>query len=193
MHYCATDCPVITNPGAHMKMIVLTLLTLSSAVMAADPAPLPVTKASTEQQTASGTFVRQAAQGSLLEVEASKLALTKTSNANIKAFAQQMVTDHTNANVELQGIAGKQYLVPTQLNADHQAKLELLISKSGAEFDQAYSQAMVHDHNKALELFSTAASDTAISPELRQFARKTLSTLQQHQLHATKLPAGTTK
>jgi putative membrane protein len=164
----------------------------ATAVIAAEPSA-PVSKATTDQQTAAGTFIRKAAQDGMLEVETGKLALSKTTNADIKRFAQQMITDHGNANIELQRVAGPQYQVPTQLDADHQAKLELLMSKSGSEFDRAYGTEAIQDHKNAIKLFTDTANDNNLTPELRQFARKTLPTLQQHQAHALQLPADPVK
>ena len=50
------------------------------------------------------TFIKQAAAGGMAEVELSKIA-EKSENAEIKLFAEQMVRDHTAANVELTDIA----------------------------------------------------------------------------------------
>jgi len=171
-------------------LVAIALLPLSTVARAAEPTSppvAPVTKATTDQQTASGTFVRKAAQDSLLEVESGKLALSKSSNADIKAFAQQMITDHGKANVELQKIVGARYQVPARLDADHQAKLELLMTKSGDDFDHAYANAMADGHQQTIKLFDTAASDSALTTDLQQFARQMLPTLQHHHLLSRKL------
>jgi putative membrane protein len=174
----------------HMKVKLIALLLICSvtAVLAADPATAPLSKATTDKQNASATFVRKATQDGMFEVAAGKLALTKTSHADIKAFAQQMIQDHGNANDELKKVAGTRYEVPTQLDADHQAKLELLMSKSGGDFDHSYSTEMIRGHDIAIQLFTEAASDAAINSELQAFAHKILPTLHKHQTLATKLP-----
>lgn len=46
----------------------------------------------------SNDFVDDATQGGITEVEAGKLALEKSSAADVKTFAQHMVTDHTKTN-----------------------------------------------------------------------------------------------
>ena len=50
-------------------------------------------------------FVKKAAAGGAAEVKLSELANDRGSNAKVKDFAKQMVTDHTKANDELKPIA----------------------------------------------------------------------------------------
>src|SRR5262245_37184740 len=50
-------------------------------------------------------FVMEAAMGGMTEVELSKLAVEKATNARVKTFGQQMVTDHGKANDELKTLA----------------------------------------------------------------------------------------
>lgn len=50
-------------------------------------------------------FVDNAAAGGIAEIETSRTALEKSQSADIKAFANQMITDHSKANDELAAIA----------------------------------------------------------------------------------------
>ena len=50
-------------------------------------------------------FVDNAAAGGIAEIETSRLALEKSQSADIKAFANMMITDHGKANDELATIA----------------------------------------------------------------------------------------
>jgi putative membrane protein len=136
------------------------------------------------------TFVKKAAVAGLTEVEAAKIALSKSQDPTIRSFAQRMVTDHTKANTELAGIASAKGIdAPKKPDAEHQAMLDKLASKSGAEFDREYSQHMNMDHSKAIALFEGASksSDT----ELAGFAKKTLPTIKEHKKLAEKLPGKT--
>jgi putative membrane protein len=134
------------------------------------------------------TFVKTAALAGMTEVELGKLALAKSSNADIKQFADKMVTDHTKANMELKGIAsGKGLEVPTSLDPDHAATVKSMSAKSGKDFDSAYSRQMVADHDKAVTLFQAESGDT--DAELAAFAKKTLPTLRTHQQMSQRLAA----
>ena len=126
------------------------------------------------------TFVSNAGMGGLAEVQMGNLALQKASNADVKAFAQRMVTDHSKANEELSQLAiAKGLALPAELDADHKAALDHLSMLGGAEFDKAYMAHMVEDHEKDVAEFdkaSTSASDS----DVKGWAGKTLPTLKEH-------------
>lgn len=125
-------------------------------------------------------FATDAANGGLAEVALGKLALTKTSNASIKKFAQMMVDDHSKANDELKGIAKtKNITLPDAVDADHQKKMDDLDKKHGADFDKAYVDAMVDGHKKTLDLMNKEAKDGK-DADLKAFAAKVAPTVQMH-------------
>lgn len=126
-------------------------------------------------------FWNKAAEGGMAEVELSKLAQTKSQNADVKKFAQMMITDHTKANTELKALAAKKNVtLPTALSSSHKSTLDKLGTLSGADFDKAYVDAMVSDHDGAVSLFQTEG-DGGTDPDLKAFAAKTLPTLKGHQ------------
>ena len=134
------------------------------------------------------TFVKQAAQGGMTEVELGKVAQSKAQDPEVRKFADDMVKDHSEANEELAALAkGKGLTVPSSLDAEHKAIVQTLSAKSGADFDAAYSKQMAEDHDKTLALFQGAAKSSDL--DVAAFARKTLPTLQAHRQMADKLPA----
>src|SRR5438309_962383 len=72
-------------------------------------------------------FVKEAAISDLFEIESSKLAVDKGDEAT-KAFAQQMITDHTKTSSELKAaVAGDpKDPIPTAVDSSHQSKLDKL-------------------------------------------------------------------
>jgi len=133
------------------------------------------------------TFVKKAAVGGMTEVEASKLAVSKAQDPQVRAFAQKMVKEHTAANEELKSLAEKKgWTVPSSLDAEHKAALQKLSAKSGAAFDEAYSKQMMQDHEKTVALF-TAAEQTS-DRDLAAWVQKTLPTIEQHEQLAATLP-----
>ncbi|MBA3786722.1 MAG: DUF4142 domain-containing protein [Acidobacteria bacterium] len=125
-------------------------------------------------------FMTEAAKGGMAEVELSRLATTKAQNAEVKKFAQKMIEDHTNANTEMKQLAGKKNVtLPTELDAEHKAIKDNLSGLSGAEFDKAYVNAMVSDHEKTVLLFKKQ-SDGGTDADAKAFASKTLPKLQMH-------------
>ena len=177
-----------------MRIIFLLLMGITAVFAADKPAEDVLKNTIVAQKTiTSEEFSRKAVQGGMLEIEAGKIALSKSRDGNVKAFAQRMITDHGGANAELQNIVGTRYSLPTQLDAENQAKFEALSIKSGADFDNAYGKAMMQDHQDAIGLFTEASTASTVSPALQQFARKTLPTLQEHHRLSMTLPSAPSK
>jgi putative membrane protein len=125
-------------------------------------------------------FVSKAGMGGMAEVQMGNLALQKASNADVKAFGQRMVTDHSAANAELSQLATtKGVMLPTALEGEHKTAADHLASLSGKEFDKAYMEHMVSDHEKDVSEFQKA-STSAQDSDVKGWAAKTLPTLQQH-------------
>lgn len=125
-------------------------------------------------------FAKEAAIGGMVEVELGKLAEQKASSDAVKQFGQRMVTDHSKANDELKEVASKESLeIPSSIDSKHQKKIDKLSKLSGADFDRAYVKEMVKDHRKDVKDFQTEAQ-SGTNPGLKNFAAKTLPTLQQH-------------
>jgi putative membrane protein len=91
-----------------------------------------------------------------------------------------MVTDHTAAGNKLKLLAAKKnILLPSQMDAQGREAVQRLSALSGKEFDRAYMETMVSDHEKAVSDFQTEAN-TGADAEVKAFAAKTLPTLKQH-------------
>jgi len=137
-------------------------------------------------------FLEQAAQTGLTEIEAAKVALARSQDPGIRSFAQRMVKDHGKNNIELATLAtGKGIAAPTKLDAEHQAMLDDITSKTGTDFDRSYAEHMHMGHIKAVALFEAAANspDMAVSG----FAKKALPVLREHKQLAEKLPGASVK
>jgi putative membrane protein len=125
-------------------------------------------------------FVSNAGMAGLAEVQMGNLALQNAQSADVKAFAQRMVTDHGTSNAELAQLATvKGLALPTELAGKHQQGLEHLTGLSGADFDKAYMQHMVGDHNEAVTLFQNGSTNSSDS-DIKAFATKNLPILQEH-------------
>lgn len=125
-------------------------------------------------------FAVAIADGSMFEVEASKLAATNASAANVKDFAKMMVTDHSGANTELKDVATKKNIsLPMALSEAKQKKYNDLAAKKGADFDKAYVDCMVDEHKDAVEALQKEA-EKGNDAELRSWAAGKLATIQHH-------------
>lgn len=139
-------------------------------------------------------FVDNAAAGGIAEIETSRLALEKSQSADIKAFANMMITDHSKANDELATIAKKNDIeVPDTTTLVKQAK-EKILEVRDESFDAAYANNQVMAHEETIKLFEKQANTvtddkTKGATELKGFAQKMLPDLKKHLEMAKKLQA----
>jgi putative membrane protein len=125
-------------------------------------------------------FVTTAAEDGLAEVELGKIAQQNGASAAVKQFGQRMVDDHTKAGKELETIASKLGVTaPKEPGSKHQGDIKKFSKLTGEKFDREYAEHMVKDHEKAVSLFEKQ-SKSGDADELKQFASKTLPTLQEH-------------
>jgi putative membrane protein len=135
-------------------------------------------------------FVKDAASGGMLEVELGKVAAAKAKNADVKAFAERMVKDHSAANEKLKAAAkAAGHTAPTELNDKHQKTLDKFKDYKGTDFDKDYVECMVKDHEEAAKAFEKASKE-AKDAGLKRFAADTLPVVKQHLEVAKKLPGG---
>jgi putative membrane protein len=125
-------------------------------------------------------FAQKAAEGGLMEVQLGQLAQQQAKDQQVVQFGQRMVQDHGQANEKLMAIAEQKAIqLPQELSGDAQQKYEEMQQLLGAEFDEAYMDEMVEDHEKDIELFEQQA-ESGEDPDLRTFAEEALPTLREH-------------
>jgi putative membrane protein len=145
--------------------------------------------ASSPSTSSDQDFVTKAAQGNSAEVELGKIVAAKSKDPNVKQFAQMMVKDHTAALNELQELAQTKNLnFNDDLPDDAKAMRAKLSSDTGRQLDKDYMDGMVEDHQKDVQDF-TAQSQNAKDPDVKQWASKTLPTLQKHLEKAQQIDA----
>ena len=167
--------------GTVLVGVALALLGLAAPSRSADPAHPSAMQAPDAIQGAASAkeFIEDAANGGLAEVELGKLAQQKASSPEVKNFGKHMVDDHSKANEQLKIVAGKKNVtLPKQMDAKHKAEHDRLAKLSGKDFDRAYMDAMVKDHQEAVAKFKAASASG--DPDVQAFATKTLPTLEEH-------------
>ena len=169
-----------------------------TAALAATPVLAQATNPIAAQGTARGNaspdaanFVATATASNNFEIQSSKAVEDKAKNAEVKSFARMMISDHTKAGKEIMEVAKKANLtVPpdtTSLDQPHQQMMSSITSAS--DMDKAYVQAQLQAHQEAVALFRAYASG-GDNPSLKQFASKTLPTLEKHLREVEKLSKG---
>jgi putative membrane protein len=139
------------------------------------------------------TFVREAAQGGMAEVQLGQLAEQKATNPDVKKFGERMVTDHSKANKELEQVAERDGIpLPKKLDAKDQMLKDRLEKLSGPAFDRAYMQNMVKDHQHDVTQFEHEARDGQ-NTDVKEFATQTTPILKSHLREAERVEPETTK
>jgi putative membrane protein len=127
-------------------------------------------------------FALAAAIANKFEVVEGGLALAQASDPKLKDFARMMVKDHTVALQELRTAAkAANIALPADIAPDqaHQAKINAIKNRRGADFDQAYRTDQVQAHQQAIALLDTYATSGG-SPALKAWAAKTLPAVRKH-------------
>jgi putative membrane protein len=122
-------------------------------------------------------FIQDAAKGGMMEVHMGRLGAEHGSSADVKTFSQRLINDHTKANHELADLAKKKGVT---LPADNPtAAPKGLDSKTGTDFDKTFAKIAVEDHEKDIKEFEKEANSGS-DPDVKEWASKTLPTLQAH-------------
>jgi putative membrane protein len=127
-------------------------------------------------------FVRQAGSSNTFEIRSSTIALGSAESGAVKAFARQMIKDHTKAASELAVAvrqAGEDIERGQHLDPRHQEMLRALSIVSGAEFDARYTEMLLAAHDEALALF-TAYARAGDNHRLMAFAAGRRATTLEH-------------
>jgi len=164
---------------SYVAGLTLLLTTLGCWVVLGHQESSPVLS-TTEAVMKDEPFVRAAARGGLSEIKLGKLAMDQGSNEAVKAFGTRMVAEHTKAGDDLKEAAKEENIgLPTDLTTKDQATYDRLSKLTGAEFDQAYAQDMVKDHQQDLRDFQREANH-GNDDVVRGFASETVPMIQQH-------------
>jgi putative membrane protein len=125
-------------------------------------------------------FVTDAADAGMLEVELGKLAQANGTLTEVKELGSMMVKDHSKANEELKDLAAKKNITiqPALSDKSHDTYNDLY-AKSGRDFDDAYSDLMVNDHEKVLKAFRREA-ENGNDADIRSWATGKIATLEHH-------------
>jgi putative membrane protein len=130
-----------------------------------------------------------------VDVDAGRVAATRSSSDAVKTFANLMVTDHTAVNASATALATKLHLTPAE-NATSQAlkdggtkNLAALKALDGKAFDRAYVAHEVTYHQAVLDALDKQLVPGASNAELKALLVKVRPAFVAHLEHAKHLAA----
>jgi putative membrane protein len=153
-------------------LIAAGVCTLCASYALAEPAQL---------RDGDRAWMEKVAEADVAEIAAGKLAAAKSGNAQVRAYAEKMVADHSKNIADLRAIAlRKGITLPGEPATAHQKALDRLQKFKGPQFDEQYiHNAGVRDHKAAVKLFkkgSTGLTDA----DIKAFAQNNLPAVQHH-------------
>jgi putative membrane protein len=133
-----------------------------------------------------------------VDIDAGKLAKSRSKNPKVKEFANTMIGDHTGVNKQATALVKKLKVKPqpnptSKSLADGGKKnLAALKKLKGAEFDKAYVDHEVAYHQQVLEAINSTLLPNAKNPELKGLIEKVVPAFQAHLDHAKELQTSLT-
>ena len=125
-------------------------------------------------------FMTKAAQSDITEIQTSQLALQKSQDKTVRAFAQDMIQAHTDSSQQLMQIAkAKGFTLPKDVGPDNRPLLTKLKQISGKNFNRAYMQGQVQAHTKTQAEYQKYLKQGQ-DPDLQAFASKISPVVAEH-------------
>ncbi|RZK10951.1 MAG: DUF4142 domain-containing protein [Flavobacterium sp.] len=125
-------------------------------------------------------FATNAADASLTEIDLANLAISKTANEEVKAYANMMLKDHGAAHDELIALAkSKNITLPTRISGENENNKKDLEEKTGTDFDKKYAKLMEENHVKVLAFLEHEARK-GTDPDLKSYANNMVPKIKAH-------------
>lgn len=134
-----------------------------------------------------------------VDIRAGELAQSKGSSAQVKEFAQRMITDHSGVNqaatdlVTRLGVTPEPSPTSQQLRQGGEQSRGTLQGLSGAEFDRAYIDHEVTYHQQVLDAIDQTLIPNAQNPELKALLEQTRPAVAAHLQHAKEIQSSLAK
>ena len=134
-----------------------------------------------------------------IDVDAGKIAKSRSKNKEVQDFAQLMITDHTAVNKQAGALAKKLGVKPEDSDTSKSLKkaaadtAKKLKGLKGAQFDKAYVDNEVVYHQQVLDAIDKVLIPNADNVELKGLIEKVRPAIAAHLEHAKHLQASVGK
>jgi putative membrane protein len=139
------------------------------------------------KQEEDAQFLVNAAEISLEEIQLGQLAQQKGGTTAVKELGKMMEDVHTKSLNDLKVLANSKIItIPTSPTDDAKDAYETLNEKSGNDFDKAYADMMVNEHEDAIDVFEEASTESN-DADIKNWATVSLANLRTHLNHSIDL------
>jgi putative membrane protein len=176
------------QPQDNLPVLKIIALTITTAALAAFTTVHAQTAPPNDAQIAQIVLTADT-----VDIDYGKMAAKKTSNPEVKAFAETMVRDHSAVNDKATALAKKLGVTPEasatskSLKADGDKMLAKLKAMHGAEFDKAYIDNEVSYHEAVIAALDKTLLPNAKNAELKSLLETGRPIFASHLEHAKQL------
>jgi len=191
--------PSLDRPARMLLTILLAITLTSCAKKESDQTTSSTTTAAVDSTPAASSTPTDADIAATVtaandtDIQNGQLALTKTKDKDVKAFANDMITAHTALNKQGGDLVAKLGVTPTDnptstsLKMGGESTRETLKGLTGAEFDKAYINSEVDLHQTVLDQLDNTLIPAAQNAELKALLQSARPTIADHLDHAKHL------
>jgi putative membrane protein len=121
-----------------------------------------------------------------MEIQLATVASRQASSPQVKQIAKKLIADHTTNREQVRALAQEidVTLTPAQGGsvsaADSAAMPAYLQGKSGAEFDRAFLQHEINDHQSNIQKIETQMLPSVQDEQIKRYLQKTVTAMQGH-------------
>jgi putative membrane protein len=121
-----------------------------------------------------------------MEIQLATLASRQASSPQVRQIAKKLIADHTTNREQVRALAQKIDVTLTPARggsvsaADSAAMPADLQGKSGAEFDRAFLQHEINDHQSNIQKIETQMLPSVQDEQIKRYLQKTVTAMQGH-------------
>jgi len=176
---CSESLPDVLERERDMKLKAIGLV-VSAGITASCGAGFLSAQDASISAAGDKTFLMNADESNSAEIAASQMALKKSKNPDVKAYAQQMIADHQKLRSDMASLTQQMgVMTPQPLNETHKAEAKRLAALSGKSFDMEYVKTMDQDHHKTLGVFNNEIATTS-NADLKTTVSQGQSVIEKH-------------
>lgn len=150
------------------------------------PSPAPPADVSLDAATKPSAILSQMNVANTTEIQLARMAAQKASSPQVKKLAEKLAVDHSKNREQVRALARKLdvTLIPAAggdvTTADSAAIPSDLRTLSGAEFDRAFVEHQIRDHESSIERIRSQLLPAAQTPQVETYLQRTLTDMQAH-------------
>lgn len=174
----------MTKIPQHRVTLILSTLTLAFAAGSMSAQAGSGNGAASSQDR---HFLEDTAQDSNFEIKTGRLALQKSSSADVKQYAEMIIHDHTQLNEQIRSTdAAVSITPPAGMSVKDDATYAELKVLSGETFDKAYIKGLIKGNVESVNQAKSEVSSTSV-PTIKSLAQRRLALDEKHSARAEKL------